>query len=100
MHQTEDSRTNKETIDMNRYEASTPRAACGLAAVAISAAVFAITVMLPSGPSGDERIQAIAKPVRTVYVVEASASDANASTAKSCDDPASDETDSAAQSAT
>jgi len=100
-HQTEDSRTTKETIAMNRYQASIPRAACGLAAIAISAAVFAITVMLPSGPSGDGRILAIAKPARTVYVVEALASDASAAMAKTCDDPPSDETDSAApQSAT
>ena len=86
---------------MNRYEASIPRAACGIAAIVISAAVFAITVMLPSGPSGDERILAIAKPARTVYVVEASASEANAAVARICDDPPSVQTDSAApQSAT
>ena len=86
---------------MNRYEASIPRAACGLAAIAISAAVFAITVMLPSGPSGDSRILAIAKPARTVYVVEGSASEANAAVAKICDDAPAHETDSAApQSAT
>ena len=72
---------------MNRYEASIPRLACGLAAVAIAAAVFALTVMLPSGPSGDERIAAIAKPARTVYVVEASATDADAAMAEVCDDP-------------
>jgi hypothetical protein len=72
---------------MNRYEASIPRVACGVAAVAIAAAVFAVTVMLPSGPSGDERITAIAKPARTVYVVEASRSAADASVAKICDDP-------------
>ena len=86
---------------MNRYEASTPRAACGLAALAISAAVFAVTVLIPSGPSGDERIIQIAKPARTVYVVEASRDAADAAMAKTCDDPPSDETDSAApQSAT
>ena len=63
--------------------------------------MFAITVMLPSGPSGDERILAIAKPARTVYVVEASASEANAAMARLCDDPPSDKTDGAApQSAT
>ena len=71
---------------MNPYEASIPRAACGLAAVAIAAAVFAVTVMLPSGPSGDERILAIAKPAMTVYVVEASAAAANAAMAEVCDD--------------
>jgi hypothetical protein len=81
---------------MKRYEASIPRAACGLAAIAVSAAVFAITVVLPSGPSGDERILAIAKPARTVYVVQASASEENAAMARLCDDPASDKTDSAA----
>ena len=81
---------------MNRYEASIPRTACGLAALAVSAFVFAITVMLPSGPSGDERILAIAKPARTVYVVEASASDANAATATVCDDPPSANADHAA----
>jgi hypothetical protein len=86
---------------MNRYEASTPRAACGLAATAVSAAVFAITVMLPSGPSGDERILAIAKPARTVYVVEGSASDANAAMAGICDDRPLDKGESTApQSAT
>lgn len=71
---------------MNRYEASIPRTACGLAAIAITAAVFAVTVMLPSGPSGDERILAIAKPARTVYVVEASAAAANAAMANVCDE--------------
>ena len=81
---------------MNRYQASIPRAACGLAAIAISAAVFGITVMLPSGPSGDSRILAIAKPARTVYVVEASASEANAAMDTICDDPPSAKTDIAA----
>ena len=86
---------------MKRYEASIPRAACGLAAIAVSAAVFAITVLLPSGPSGDERILAIAQPVRTVYVVEASASEAHAAMARICDDPPLDKADNAApQSAT
>ena len=82
---------------MTRYEASTPRAACGLAAMAITAAVFAVTVLLPSGPSGDERIIQIAKPARTVYVVEASASRdaANAAMAKVCDDPPSTKADGA-----
>jgi hypothetical protein len=72
---------------MNRYEASAPRAACGLAAVAITAAVFAVTVLLPSGPSSDERIMSIAKPARAVYVVEASREAADAAMAKVCDDP-------------
>ena len=85
---------------MNRYEASIPRAACGLAAIALSAAVFAVTVMLPSGPSGDERILAIAKPARTVYVVEASAAEANEAMAKICDDPPSHKSDGAPLSAT
>ena len=80
---------------MNRYEASIPRAACGLAAIAISAAIFAVTVMLPSGPSGDERILAIAKPARTVYVVEASAAEADAAMAKICDDHPSTKADTA-----
>ena len=81
---------------MNRYEASIQRAACGLAAIAITAAVFAVTVMLPSGPSGDERILAIAKPARTVYVVEGSAAAADAAMAQVCDDPPSPNADSAA----
>ena len=80
---------------MNRYEASTPRAACGLAALAISAAVFAVTVLIPSGPSGDERIIQIAKPARTVYVVEASRDAADATMAKVCDDPPSTKADGA-----
>ena len=71
---------------MNRYEASIPRAACGLAAIAAAAAVFAITVMLPSGPSGDERILAMAKPARTVYVVVGSAPAANTEMAEVCDE--------------
>lgn len=79
---------------MNRYETSIPRVACGVAAVAIAAAVFALTVMLPSGPSGDERIVAIAKPARTVYVVEASATDA-AAAMEVCDDPPSTKADNA-----
>jgi hypothetical protein len=79
---------------MNRYETPIPRTACGVAAIAISAAVFAVTVMLPSGPSGDERILAIAKPARTVYVVEASASAADAAVARICDDAPSTKTDS------
>jgi hypothetical protein len=77
---------NKEITAMNRYEASIPRTACGLAAIAVAAAVFAITVMLPSGPSGDERILAIAKPARTVYIVEGSAAAANTEMAEVCDD--------------
>lgn len=80
---------------MTRYEASTPRAACGLAAMAITAAVFAVTVLLPSGPSGDERIIQIAKPARTVYVVEASRDAADAAMAKVCDDPPSTKADGA-----
>ena len=79
---------------MNRYEASIPRTACGLAAIAITAAVFAVTVMLPSGPSGDERIQAIAQPARTVYVVEGSKAEADAAMAKVCDDLPSTKADS------
>ena len=81
---------------MNRYEASIPRAVCGVAAIAISAVVFALTVMLPSGPSGDERILAIAKPARTVYVVEASVAEANAEMAEICDDAPSTKADSGA----
>ena len=72
---------------MNRYEPSIPRTACGLAAIVVTAAVFAITVVLPSGPSGDERILAIAKPARTVYVVEGKAAAADEAMAKICDDP-------------
>ena len=33
---------------MNRYEASIPRAACGVAAIAISALVFGLAVVLPA----------------------------------------------------
>jgi hypothetical protein len=80
---------------MNCYEASIPRAACGLAAVAITAAVFAVTVLIPSGPSGDERIMAIAKPARTVYVVEGSREATDAAMAKVCDDPPSTKADGA-----
>ena len=80
---------------MNRYEASTPRDACGLAALAISAAVFAVTVLIPSGPSGDERIIQIANPARTVYVVEASRDAADAAMSKVCDDPPSTKADGA-----
>jgi hypothetical protein len=83
----------QETTAMNRYEASISRIACGLAAIAVTAAVFAVTVMLPSGPSGDERILAIAKPARTVYVVEGSAAAADAAMAEVCDDSASTKAD-------
>jgi hypothetical protein len=89
-------RTRKQEITaMNRYEASIPRAACGLAAIAVTAAVFAVTVMLPSGPSGDERILALTKPARTVYLVEGSKAAANAAMADVCDEAPSTKADGA-----
>jgi len=33
---------------MNRYEASTPRTACGFAAIAMTALVFGLAVVLPA----------------------------------------------------
>ena len=42
---------------MSRYEASIPRAACGLAAIAMTALVIGLTVVLPATTnSGVERI--------------------------------------------
>jgi hypothetical protein len=40
---------------MNRYEARIPRAACGLAALAMTALVFGIAVVLPASVDTDTR---------------------------------------------
>ena len=41
---------------MNRYEASIPRAACGLAAIAMTALVFGIAVVLPATVDVDTNV--------------------------------------------
>ena len=38
---------------MNRYEASIPRAACGMAAIAITALVFGLAVVQPATIDSD-----------------------------------------------
>ena len=72
---------------MKHYESSVPRTACGLAAVAMTAAVFGITVVLPAiSVSGDERLLATAARLHAVSTARTSAVAAPASMVRDCDD--------------
>jgi len=52
---------------MNRYESATPRAAFGIAALAMTALVIGLSVVLPAKlePRGEQRALAVAPIVRT-----------------------------------
>ena len=86
---------------MKRYESSIPRTACGLAAIAMTAAVLGIAVVLPAtSGSGDERLLAMAARLEAVSAARTSAAATPASMVRDCDDQPSVNANGPSQSAT
>jgi hypothetical protein len=75
---------------MTHYEPSTPRVACGIAAIAMTVLTFALMVGLPatSGP-GPAPVYAAAAPVPAAPLAQPTAGSRQTTAAADCERPAS-----------